>query len=576
MSIFAGDWRGFGPNLPGHILFGGKLRQRGDGRARQAFTALAFAAAFTIIGLRLLWLGGNFASADPAGRHADLSTAVDRPVIVDRRGRILAADIKTGSLFADPQQIVDIDDTVEQLTAILPRLDGTELRKRLQGKTRFQWIARKLTPREQQMIHELGLPGIHFVQEPQRVYPSGAEAAHILGHVNIDNQGMAGIETWIDRAPPISRATAGEIIGSTEAGTLELAMDLGVQHALRSALSDAMTRYRAKAAAGLVMDIHSGEVLALSSLPDYDPNNREQALDTNRLNRLTSGVYELGSVFKVITTAAALDNGTVSLESGYDASKPLKIGGHTIRDFHAKNRWLSVPEIFIYSSNIGSARMALDLGVERHKAFLKKLGLLEQMRTELGDSATPLVPRRWKRVSTMTISFGHGLSVTPLHLAAASAAILNGGYKVEPTFLKRSREEARVRSSRVIKQQTSEAMRYLFRLNVLRGSGKRAEVPGYRVGGKTGTAEKVVNGRYSKSALLNSFLAAFPMDAPEYLVLIMLDEPKATPETGGKATAGVNAAPVAGQVISRIAPMLGVLPRTKGAPRFDEPFPASY
>jgi len=551
----------------------GQLYERGTGRGRSTLTAGMFALAFCVLVLKLVFLGLGSGVNNEQASHNNLSTAVNRPNIVDRSGRILASDIKTGSLYANPQRIVDLDDTAEQLAAILPHIDMGALRRRLSGSGQFQWIARQLTPRQQEAVHELGLPGLAFAPEPHRVYPAGAEAAHILGHVNVDNRGLAGIETWIDRAPLISRSGKSARV---DTGSVKLSMDLSVQHALREELHDALIRYKAKAAAGLVLDIHSGEVLALSSLPDYDPNHREEVLDKNRFNRMISGVYELGSVFKVITTAAALELGVATLQSGYDASKPLRVGHHTIHDFHAKNRRLSVPEIFIYSSNIGAARMAMNIGVERHKAFLDKLGLLTKIRTELGDTATPILPRPWKRINTMTISFGHGLSVTPLHLASAAATILNGGYRVEPTFLKRTREEARVRATRVLHEKTSELMRYLFRLNVKRGSGKRADVQGYRVGGKTGTAEKVVNGRYSRKALLNSFLGAFPMDAPEYIVLVMLDEPRGTEETGGRATAGINTAAVTGRVISRIGPMLGILPKLDTRQAFDAAVSASY
>ena len=358
---------------------------------------------------------------------------------------------------------------------------------------------------------------------------------------------------------------------------MTLSLDLGVQHVLREELGRAIATYRAKAAAGIVIDVHSGEVVALVSLPDYDPNRREQALDKDRLNRIGFGVYEMGSVFKVFTVAGVLDSGLASLRSSYDASSPIHYASFTIDDFHGKKRRLSVPEVFIYSSNIGAAKMALDMGVDRHRAFLKKLGLLSRVPTELGDSAAPIVPAHWQKLNTMTIAFGHGLSVTPLQLAAASLPLVNGGIAVPPTFLPRSREEGMRGGPRVLKRDTSVAMLKLMRLNVLKGTAKRAEAEGYRVGGKTGTAEKVVGGRYSTSALLTSFLAAFPTDAPEYVVLVMLDEPQRVAESSNQATAGVNAAPTAGKIIARIAPILGVAPRLEDDQRkFDAKVLASY
>jgi cell division protein FtsI (penicillin-binding protein 3) len=338
-----------------------------------------------------------------------------------------------------------------------------------------------------------------------------------------------------------------------------------------------MATYRAKAAAGIVIDVQSGEVAALSSLPDYDPNHREQALDKDRLNRIGFGVYEMGSVFKVFTVAGVLDSGLASLRSRYDASGPIHYASFTIDDFHGKRRPLSVPEVFIYSSNIGAAKMALHMGVDRHRGFLKKLGLMNSVTTELGPSASPIVPADWQKLSSMTIAFGHGLSVTPLQLAAATLPLVNGGIAVTPTFLPRSREDGIQDGERVLKRSTSAAMLKMMRLNVLKGTGKRADAEGYRVGGKTGTAEKVVNGRYSTSALLTSFLAAFPTDAPEYVVLVMLDEPQRVPESHNHATAGVNAAPTIGRIVARIGPILGVTPkRERDQHKIDAKVLASY
>ncbi|MEC9367222.1 MAG: penicillin-binding protein 2 [Pseudomonadota bacterium] len=542
-------------------------------KMRQGFVACAFLVAFAIIAAKLVWLGVRPHDGAPTERSASLGSAISRPDVTDRKGRALATDISMGSLFANPDRVVDVDDAVEQLAGVLPDIDAPALRRRLRGEGKFVWVARELTPRQQEIVHELGLPGFDIVQEPHRVYPAGNTASQVLGFVDVDNRGLAGIETYIDRSPLALKA--GDSRRDMN-GQVALSLDLGAQYALRSELDDAMKRYRAKAAAGLVMDVHSGEVVAMASLPDYDPNRREQALDKNRLNRLTSGVYELGSVFKLLTVAGALDSGAATLEKTYDATQPIQVSSFTINDFHAKRRVLSVPEIFIYSSNIGSAKMAVDMGVERHRAFLARMGLMKPVRLEVGETAAPIIPQNWRSLTSMTAAFGHGLSVTPLQFAAASAALVNGGYLVEPTFLKRSRGEARLRAERVVSQRTSEQMRYLLRLNVTSGSGRRADAEGYRVGGKTGTAEKVVNGRYSRQALLTSFLAAFPVDAPEYVVFVMLDEPQRVEETGGEATAGLNAAPTVRRIVERVAPLLGVLPEGQRKPVFDEPVPASY
>jgi cell division protein FtsI (penicillin-binding protein 3) len=541
-------------------------------RYRYRLACLAFALSFLAIALRLVSLG--FDAVEPAsGGIRDISTTVHRPDILDRNGRLLATDIKGATLYADPAKVIDRDELVEQVASVLPDIDTAELREKLGQGKRFVAIRRELTPQQQAEIYELGQPGLGFIEEYRRVYPVGATACHVVGYVNVDNKGLAGIEKFIDDNPQLAMSAPENAVGG-EAVTLSL--DLGVQHVVREELVDAMATYRAKAAAGVVIDVQSGEVVAMVSLPDYDPNHREQALDKNRLNRLTSGVYELGSVFKTITVAGALDAGSSTLRSSYDASQPLHVGGFTIEDFHGKKRRLTVPEIFIYSSNIGAAKMALDLGIERHRAFLGKLGLLSRLTTEIGESAAPIVPSPWQKLNTITIAYGHGLSVTPLQLAAATLPIVNGGYAVTPTFLPRPRT-AELQSPRVIKAATSQAMLQLMRLNVLKGTGKRANAEGYRVGGKTGTAEKVVGRHYEGSELLTSFLSVFPTDAPEYLVLVTLDEPQRVPETHNEATAGVNAAPTVGKIVERIAPILGVAPKLPGdQPKFDAKVLASY
>jgi cell division protein FtsI (penicillin-binding protein 3) len=540
---------------------------------RYRIACLAFALGFILVGLRLISLG--FTPLEPgAGGLQDISTTVHRPDILDRNGRLLATDIKGATLYADPARVIDRDELIEQVASVLPDINAVELSERLKQGRRFVAIRRELTPKQQAEIHELGQPGLGFIEEYRRVYPAAATACHVVGYVNVDNKGLAGIEKFIDDNPQLAMSNPENPVGG-EAVTLSL--DLGVQHVVREELVKAMAMYRAKAAAATVIDVQSGEVLGLVSLPDYDPNHREEALDKDRLNRMTSGVYEMGSVFKVFTAAAALDAGSANLRSSYDASQPLHVASFTIQDFHGKKRRLTVPEIFIYSSNIGAAKMALDLGISRHRAYLGKLGLLSRLTTELGESAAPIVPEPWERLNTITIAYGHGLSVTPLQLAAAALPLVNGGFAVTPSFLPRERTAALRQSPTVLKPATSKAMLALMRLNVLKGTGKHAEVEGYRLGGKTGTAEKVVGRHYEGSSLLTSFLSVFPTDAPEYLVLVMLDEPKRVAESSNQATAGVNAAPTTARIVARIAPILGVAPRLEGDQRkFDEKVLASY
>ena len=542
-------------------------------RYRFRLACLGFALAFVMVGGRLMTLGFAHTETGGGGMY-DISTTVHRPDIFDRNGQLLATDIRGATLYADPKRVIDYDELVESVSSVLPGINGGSLRKRLTAGGRFVRIKRELTPKQQGEIYELGLPGLGFIEEYRRVYPVGATANHVVGLVDVDNRGLAGIEKFIDNNPQLTMMSP-----QTESGdeTVRVSLDVGVQHVLREELKYAVATYKAKAASGIVMNVHTGEVVGLGSLPDFDPNHREQALDKDRINRIGFGVYELGSVFKVFTVAGVLDYGLANLNTTYDASSPIRYGRFSIGDFHGKGRPLSVTEAFIYSSNIAMAKMALHMGVKRHRAFLKKLGFLDAVITELGPSAAPIVPKHWKKLNTMTIGFGHGLSVTPLQLATATLPLVNGGLAVQPTFLPRSRQEARQVSTRVLKPETSAAILKLLRKNVVKGTGKRANAEGYRVGGKTGTAEKVVGGRYSRSALLNSFLSVFPTDDPQYLVLVTLDEPQRVAATNGAYTAGVNAAPTVGRIIARIGPILGVPPKINyDASRFDAKVSATY
>lgn len=555
-AVRAEPWR---RRLLRTLLYGSSDRAI-KARARIGLAAAAFGLVYAVIAIRLI----SFAIAPdnhPTRRAANpdaVSTA--RPDILDRNGEVLATDVKTPSLFAEPRRLIDVDEAVELLTAVLPDLDAAEARTRLSSKKGFVWLKREITPKQQREIHRLGIPGVGFLRENKRAYPNGAEVSHVIGHVNIDNQGIAGIERWLDSHGLADLHLAG-FATDRQQKPVELAVDLRVQHALRDELMGARDRFKAKAAAGTVTDVRTGEILAMVSVPDYDPNNPGEANDPTRINRLTTGVFEMGSTFKALTVAMALDSGKIGLNSSFDARVPLRYGRFNINDYHAQRRILTVPEIFTYSSNIGTARMALSLGVEHHKWFLRKVGQLERLRTELPESAEPIVPKRWGELNTVTIAFGHGLSVAPLQAMMGIGALMNGGILIPPTFMKRSEEDARAIGTRVIKPETSDKMRYLMRLNAEKGTASKADIKGFYVGGKTGTSEKVVGGRYSKTKLLTSFTAVMPADQPRYLVLIMLDEPLPLPETHGYATSGWNAAPTAGKVIARIAPILGMEPR---------------
>jgi cell division protein FtsI (penicillin-binding protein 3) len=538
------------------------LRKTGAGvaRARIILLLLVFACVYGVIAARLVWFGvAPEASASQKARAAE-ATAQARPDVLDRKGRLIATDVRTPSLFAEPQRIIDIDEATDLLLKTLPDMDRGDLRARLKSKRYFAWLRREITPQQQRAIYRLGLPGIGFLKEYKRVYPNGPLAAHVLGQVNVDNQGILGLEKWIDTGGLSALHRAG-FATNHNLQPVEIALDLDVQQAVRDEMIIAKDRFKAQAANALVVDVQTGEIVSMVSLPDFDPNKPSSPKDLSRFNRLMTGVFEMGSTFKALTVAMALDSGKINMDSRFDATHPLKYGKHTINDFHPQRRVLSTSEVFTYSSNIGSARMALAIGVDAHKAFMKKMGLLDRLRTELPESAMPLVPNPWSEINTVTIAFGHGLSVTPLQAVKATAALVNGGFLIEPTFLRRTEAEAKKNAPQVIKKSTSDQMRYLMRLNVEVGSAKRAEVEGYFVGGKTGTSEKVERGRYSKNKLLTAFMGVFPSDKPRYLVLVMLDEPQKE-QGAAAATAGLNAAPVAGKIIARIAPLLGVEPRT--------------
>jgi cell division protein FtsI (penicillin-binding protein 3) len=463
------------------VLYGRDVDRNVKAKARLGLAIVAFVGIFSVITFRLVMFATvNEGHGGRRGVSQD-AVATARPDILDRNGQIIATDVKTPSLFAEPRKIIDVDEAVELLTAVLPDLDANEVRERLSSKRGFVWLKREITPSQQRDIHRFGIPGVGFLTENKRVYPNGPIVSHEIGYVNIDNQGIAGIEKWLDGQGLAALHMAGLATDQLQR-PVNLAVDLRAQYALREELAAARDKFKAKAAAGVIADVNTGEVIAMVSEPDFDPNNPRIANDPDHLNRLTTGVYEMGSTFKLLTLAMALDSGRISLSSSFDARVPLRYGKFEINDFHAQRRVLTVPEIFTYSSNIGTARMALSLGVEYHKAFLKKLGQLDRLRTELPESAEPLVPKHWGELNTVTIAFGHGLSVAPLQAVMGISALVNGGKLIPPTFLKRDQAEADRLAKRVIKPETAEKMRYLMRLNVEKGTATRANVMGYYVG----------------------------------------------------------------------------------------------
>ncbi|MCX7354447.1 MAG: penicillin-binding protein 2 [Alphaproteobacteria bacterium] len=516
------------------------------GRNRLFVIAAVFALGFTVISGRVVDVMALKGGAAPKSAAVAVEQP-DRAAIRDRNGELLATSLGTASLFADATQVSDPATAARQLKGVLPELNEADVRTKLTSERRFIWIHRNLTPRQQYAVNRLGIPGLSFQREARRVYPQGAMAAHVVGFTDVDGKGIAGIERSFD--------------GALAAGTapIDLSLDMRVQHAVVDELTNAIKDFNAVGGVGVVLDVRSGEVLALASLPDFDPNHPGDVKPEDRFNRATLGVYEMGSTFKTFVIAGALDSGTATLKSGYDATNPIHIGRFTIEDYHAKRRWLSVPEIYIHSSNIGAAKMALDLGTPQFRAFLHSVGFNEPSPLEVPEVGKPMSPAQWRDINTMTIAFGHGMAVSPIQLASATAAMINGGILVQPTLIKRTNVEGAM-GARVISRETSADMRKLMRLVVEQGTAKSADVPGYLVGGKTGTAEKTGVGGYKKKSLLSSFIGAFPMNDPRYLVLVMLDEPKGNKQSYGYATGGWVAAPAAGRIVRRIGPMLGVEP----------------
>ncbi len=481
-----------------------------------------------------------------------------RPDIVDRNGELLATDIRTVSMFAEPNRVIDPDEAVEKIASIFPDIDRKSLYKKLADRrSHFAWLRRQLTPKEQSEILALGIPAIGFRPEVKRFYPGGRTAAHILGYVDIDNHGVAGMEKYLDMQGLSDLASTG-LTSRDQLEPVRLSIDLRVQNIVHDVVSDAIGRYQSQAAGAVILDIHTGEVLAMASAPDFDPNDPQTDVK-GWLNRMSNGTDEMGSVFKTFSIAMAIDTGTVKLTDTFDASSPLHYGGFTIHDDRdVPRRVLSIPEIFRYSSNIGTAKMMDKVGMTIQKSYLTRFGLLSKMQTELPEVKAPSQPKVWKKLNSITIAFGHGVATTPMQTAVAGAALIDGGKLIEPSFLPRTQEEAEKTETMVVKKSTSDTIRYLFRLNGEQGTGRAADVPGYHVGGKTGTANKVIHGVYSHKLSFNSFLAAFPMDNPKYVVLAFIDQPL----TGvhNLNLAAETAAPMVHDIIAHAAPLLGVEP----------------
>jgi cell division protein FtsI (penicillin-binding protein 3) len=544
----------FGADRPGRNPIAGKKSKLAKSRIITLMCALVVAEG--VIFGKLIYLG--FSPDNTMSSIPPAAAVAFRPDIVDRNGQLLATDIRTVSMFAEPDRVVDVDDAVEKLATVFPDLDRKSLFQKLSDRrSRFAWLRRQLTPRQQSAVLGLGLPAIGFRPEVKRFYPGGRSAAHILGYVDVDNHGVSGMEKYLD-AQGLSALAATGMTSVEELQPVKLSIDLRVQNIVHDVVADAIGRYQSQSAGAVILDIYTGEVLAMASVPDFDPND-PQADAKGWLNRMSDGTDEMGSVFKTFSIAMALDTGTVKLTDSFDAGTPLHYGGFTIHDDRdVPRRVLSIPEIFRYSSNVGTARMMDKVGMENQKTYLTRFGLLSKMRTELPEVASPYQPKVWKKLNSITIAFGHGVATTPMQTAVAGAALIDGGELIEPTFLERTQAEAEKTEEPIVKKSTSDAIRYLFKLNGEQGTGRTADVPGFHVGGKTGTANKVINGVYSHKLSFNSLLAAFPMSSPRYVVLSFVDQPLTGLHNLNLATE--TAAPMVHDIIGRAAPLLGVEP----------------
>lgn len=552
---------------PSTTLIGSRRSTLDVARGRLVFVGIVFALAYILVAARVMDLTliqgelprlARMTNPDAGvSNEPAIAVAKLRGDVVDRNGVLLARSLKTASLYADPALINDPEQVAKDLVRVLPDLKYGDVLQKLQRKTRFIWLRRNLAPQDQYAILNLGYPGLNFQDEAHRIYPQGALTAHMVGFTDVDGHGLGGVERSFND------------LLATGSRPLQLTLDVRLQHIARRELKSAIHDFNGIGGAAVIMDVNTGEILAAVSMPDFDPHNVTSKDNDSLFNRLTLGVYEMGSTFKIFTTAALLEIKNVGMGQTFDAREPIKIGRFSITDYHGQNRILTIPEIMMYSSNIGAAKMAEMVGTASFKNFLKDLGLMDAVQVELQERSRPLIPNPWREVTTLTASYGHGIAVTPLQTVSAVASVINGGMVVHPTLVmdgtvndsgkgKKSKQNA----VRVVSEKTSHRMRQILRLVVSDGSGKKADIAGFQVGGKTGTAEKTGGrGGYDRKRLLSSFIGVFPMNNPQYAVMVMVDEPKGTKASYGYATAGWVAAPAVGKIITAMVPVLGLVPQ---------------
>ena len=547
-----------------HETMRDQARLRAEGRL--LVLGAMFAIAFGTIGMRMGVLAGA-AIEEPQAAVNGNPIIGQRADITDRNGRILATNLDTHALYAHPRDMIDPLYAAAELVKIFPELEEERLVKDFTGDRKFVWIRKQISPEQMQAVHDIGSPGLLFGPREMRLYPNGAIAAHILGGASYGREGVASAEV-IGVAGVERRFDERLRDPAAEGEPLALSIDLTVQAAAEEVLAGGMSIMNAKGAASVLMDVQTGEIISMVSLPDFDPNNRPQVLttgdqsDSPLFNRAVQGVYELGSTFKIFAVAQAMELGLLNQNTMIDTKGPLQWGRHKIRDFHDYGAQLSATDIIVKSSNIGTARIAMQIGGERQQDFLDSLGFMKATPVELSEapSGKPLLPRQWSEISTMTISYGHGLSSSPLHLAAGYASLLNGGTKVLPTLIRR---DAPQYGPRIVSESVSERARDMLRQVVTRGTASFGEVAGYEVGGKTGTADKPKErgGGYYKDKTISTFASVFPANDPKYVLIVTFDEPSENSGDKPRRTAGWTAVPVAAEMIRRTAPLLGLRPQ---------------
>ncbi len=534
-------------------------------RNRLVIAGILFVFMLFGVGGRLIFMGLNHEGGEPLFVHDAVRSQFHqgRSDIVDRNGIVLATTVTTSSLFANAKKVLDAEIAAKMLAQALPGYSQVKLLKKLKSNRPFIWLARHLTPKQRDRIMHLGIPGVGFRKDFKRLYPHGSLVSHVVGLTNVDNTGIAGLEK------------SNEQFLLTEGKPLHLSLDVRVQHAIADELKKGMTEFSATGAAAIIMDLQTSEVLGMVSLPDYNPNKNVNLASDGYFNRATVGMYEMGSTFKILNTAMALDLGVVTLATKYDTSEDIKIGRFSISDYRANHGVINVAQIFVHSSNKGSVKMALDVGTEGQQEFMRKVGCLTRCNIEIPEKGQPIIPRHWRQANAMTISYGYGLAVSPLHLLNSVAGVVGDGCRKEATLIKLKDGETKRPCDRIVQSSVAHKMRQLLRLVVVQGTSKKANVPGYFVAAKTGTRNMLESGgAYNKNRVSTTFVGIIgeSVEKPRYIVVALLEDPKGLKKTFGFTAAGWNVAPIGGRILGRVAPILGLRPNLKVLNEGFDPF----